>query len=315
MAGLNDINISEIGGDTSNGPYSVDASNWYKSYPYGFQFFSSEAKEADGPSETFWLPISPKDINVTTHYATNIITTLYGVIEEHSEVRYYDIVMQGNTGIAPKYTTSFKETPTASDGRDNFSPQGGINLGGFLPEITNTVNAATNLVKAISGGPGANETGIAPEQSGYYAFHNFYKFLLRYKIDTAPAPTSNGTASVSDLSNKAMSLAKSAIGSAVDSLSDKRAVHPLQFLNYKDSIKYDCVPISFTLTRSAENPMLYNYSIRLRAYNLRSVDSQPSEDNLLVRLGLGSLSGSLFSKITSVVGNASTLLSGIKGLK
>jgi hypothetical protein len=311
---LNDINIPQINNE-SDGPYRVDAGNWYKSYPYGFQFFSSKAKDNDSPTETFWLPISPRDINVTTHYATNIITTLYGTIEEHSEVRYYDIVIQGNTGIAPKYATSFKgSNGTQLGGRDFFPSQGG--LGGFLPEITNTISAAANLVKAISGGPGSNETGIKPEQSGYYAFHNFYKFLLRYKIDTAPAPVNSGTPSASDISKKATAFAKSTMGSAADSLSENRAVHPLQFLNYKDSVKYDCVPISFTLTRSAENPMLYNYSIRLRAYNLRGVDSKGvSETDPLIRLGLGGLSGSLFSKMTSIAGNASTLLSGIKGLK
>jgi hypothetical protein len=341
MPGINDLNLPLLNNNNNNDePYKIEPNRWYKSYPYGFAFWSSLAKPGDPATETFWLPISPRDINVTTHYATNVITTLYGIIEEHSEVRYYDIVIQGNTGIAPKYTVPFYKGPAdggpgsagkvpgaglpdpsapgaPSQGRASFPPQGGISLGGFLPEVTNTINAAANLVKAIAGGPGANETGIKPEQSGYYAFHNFYKFLLRYKMDTAPAPTDGSVGASAAISNQ-IGAALSAVGAGVsgDLLSTKRKVYPLQFLNYKDNIKYDCIPISFTLTRSADNPMLYNYSIRLRAFNLQNVNAKGvKETDLLSQLGLGDLGGSLFSKMTSIAGNASTLLSGIKGLK
>lgn len=315
-------------------PYRVDATKWYKSYPYGFAFWSFDAKNGSLASETFWLPIAPSNINVTTHYATNIITTLYGTIEEHSEVRYYDIVIQGNTGIAPKYTVPFKNVEGAGNpagvavskpgipspnkvspgnpsvGRSSFgsAATAGV-LGGFLPEVTNSFAAAANLVNNIKNPGGRkNPTGITPEQSGYYAFHNFYKFLLRYKADTSRIGKEGEGSKLTVLgpspTNKPSQSGRNA----------KRAVHPLQFLNYKDNIKYNCVPISFTLTRSAERPMLYDYNIRLRAFGLQNVNAKAvNSDNLRAELGLGGLEGSIFSKITSVVGNCSTLLSGIKG--
>lgn len=303
--------ISNLTKDGNDGPYKTDPSSWYKSYPYGFSFWEKKSLGLVA-TQNFWLPIAPSNINITTHFATNIITTLYGVVEEHSEVRYYDITISGNTGIAPRYTTPFNVSltdkpvakampgvgfanPTSpgspSVGRSSFGSSDTSALSGFLPEVANALSSGINLI---------NETGIRPEQSGYYAFHNFYKFLLRYKQDAA------------GVFDNAIEVGL--VGPKAANTSNLRKNHPLQFLNYKDSVKYDVIPISFTLTRSAEHPMLYNYSIKLRGFNLQNVSAKEGDaENLLNDLGLGSLKGSLFSKITSKVGNASTLISDVAG--
>jgi hypothetical protein len=310
--------------DYIDGPYQTTPNRWYKAFPYGFAFWNSDATEGSKPTETFWLPIAPNNINITTHFATNVITTLYGIIEEHSEVRYYDITITGNTGIAPKYTTSFSSSSNLSDvgsaitpagnqpanaanktapsiGRESFAPSGGLlsALGGFLPEVANTLNAAVGAVNKILGKETPNKTGITPEQSGYYAFHNFQKFLLRYKMDAT------GTLE-----------AKKSLGTVFGLGAPKvRKMYPLQFLNYKDGIKYDVIPITFTLVRSAENPMLYTYSIKLRAFNLSSVESSNSSANSLMSdLGLGPLQGPKFLEAAGKVLKATTLTSALAGL-
>ena len=74
------------------------------------------------------------------------------------------------------------------------------------------------------------------------------------------------------------------------------------------------MPISFTLVRTADNPMLYQYNIKLRAFNLRNVnDGSVDNDDLLDELGLAGFQTSLFAIMTGIAGKASTLLSGIKG--
>lgn len=310
--------------NTADLPYTIESVRWYRSYPYGFAFWNIKA--ASGPAtETFWLPISPNNINIVTHFATNIITTLYGIVEEHSEVRYYDIIIQGNTGIAPKYTTAFSAKTAVppgapvpvpglslpslnpggpSGGKTNFQPSALdialSSLGGFLPEVTNTISAAANLITGAFGE--TNNTGIKPEQSGYLAFHNFYKFLLRYKQDTSRETTTSQSVALSTQSQLGL-------GGA-----DSRKQYPLQFLNYKDNIKYDVIPISFTLSRSADSPWLYNYNIKLRAFNLQNVNAKPAFDNVAALVGLDDLSGSLFSKLTGYVGAAATLISGLGGI-
>lgn len=294
-------------GSNNKEPYSVEPTNWYKSLPYGFACYNIDSKPGDKAKSIFYLPISPSNISVRTAFATNLITTLYGIVEEHSEVRYYDITISGTTGFAPRFVGAFEDGTKASDskstGRSAFTTSGVPDLGGFLPEVTNTINQVLNIADDIGntlfGGPN-NPTGIDPSKSGYVAFHNLYKFLLKYKNDAAQVNAAQNTQSFSvpqllPPENKST-----------------RQVHPIQFLNYKDGIKYDVVIQEFTVNRSADNPMLYNYMIKMRGFNLRNVNTKAPEANQLAKLGLDGLEGqSLFDKFTSVAGDAATVISGL----
>lgn len=294
-------------GSSAKEPYDVVPTNWYKSLPYGFACWDISSNASDAAKSTFYLPISPSNITVRTAFATNLITTLYGIVEEHSEVRYYDIAISGTTGFAPRFTGAFtsgtKTGDIQSTGRSAFQAGGVPDLGGFLPEVTNTINQVLNVAQDIgdtlTGGP-KNPTGIDPNKSGYVAFHNLYKFLLKYKQD---ASQQNAAAAAQPFSVPQVL--------PVDT-KPKRQIHPIQFLNYKDGIKYDCVVQEFTVVRDASNPMLYNYSIKLRGFNLQNVNAKAPEADQLAKLGLGGLEGqSLFSKFTSVAGNAATVISGL----
>lgn len=309
-----------LGDDTA--PYSIEANNWYKSLPYGFSFFSRDEKAGDKAKSTVWLPIAPENVSIKTYFATNLVTTLYGVVEEHSEVRYYDITISGTTGYVPRFTAPFEKGAAVSDvqsaGRDSFKDDsllGSLSntVGGFLPEVTNTISQVNDTIQgfneAVNGKQ--NPTGVVPTKSGYYAFHKLYQFFLKYKRDTAGQPPGQKGKSLTDALAGAVSLPST--GTA-----KRRNVHPIQFLNYKDNTKYDCVPMDFTLTRSANSPMLYNYSIKLRAYNLRDVSAsnvKNSSDlltNNLSKLGLDGLEGqSAFASLSAVAGDAATLVSTI----
>lgn len=275
--------------------YKVEPENWYKSKPYGFIFFDRKKKDENLADKiTFWLPISPENINITTHFATNVLTTLYGVVEEHSEVRYYDIVISGTTGYGPRYYDIAENDKIAfnsvsgfkSTGREAFTSTflesialpGGL-AAGALGAAAQLQNKATDAISAVEGGA-STSSGIQLSQSGYVAFHNFYRFLLNYKKDTA----GEGEAGF-----------------------EKRTLHPLQFVNYKDQIRYDCIPLTFTLTRSAESPMLYNYNIKMRAYNLRNVSTLApggSQQELLENLGLAPNSVDSFNNALGAVSGA-----------
>jgi hypothetical protein len=121
-------------------------------------------------------------------------------------------------------------------------------------------------------------SGVSLNQTGYVAFHNLYRLLLLYKRDAA----------------------------GLDSQQARKS-HPLQFLNYKDGIQYDVAVQRFSLVRDANNPMMYSYSIMLRAYNMRAVEGNVQADiNLkekLSNLGLEEKdikSNSIFSNIKSI---------------
>jgi len=269
--------------------YSVGSvENWYKQFPYTFEWkISDDATKI----RHFNLPIAPQNIQITTHFATNVVATMYGTIEEHSEQRYFDIVISGTTGMTPKYFAEYRKRGNQGQSEE-LNRQLGI--GGFYTGVGRAkYSAATPILGAASSffrktqellSKARNElfevfqnenraidSGVNNNQTGYVAFHNFYNFLLEYKKNV-----SSGN--------------KPAQG------------HPLSFINYKDNNKYDVSITNFTLVRDYKNPMLYNYSISMRAYNLRDADSSYSGFQLdLVDLGLTGVQTSLFAKASNKV--------------
>ena len=308
-ANLGDVNSKSQGAavqKTLDNIYQISGfeSNWYQALPYGFKFTAR-----NGSSYVMPLPISPTNINITTHYATNVITTLYGTMEEHSEQRYYDITIEGTTGVAPRYTAPFADNldktteglNSASNrlpGRDGFSTRSQL-LGadGFLQQtigaISQIANAAADTIQAIRGKTDSYVTGIVPQKSGYTAFHNLYRFFKFYKDDTAGVGT-NLPARVKPLQ------------------------HPLIFFNYKDNNQYNVSIQRFVLRRSADNPMLYYYSIVLRAYNLQVAGSTPNSQTNNARLnelGLDGINASTaFSRMKAASGALKSGLGAVGGL-
>jgi len=264
--------------------YKVESNNWFSAKPYGFKM-----KTRTGGVFTMFLPISPSNLNITTPFATNVVTTLYGTVEEHSDVRYYDISIEGTTGISPKFVepgagsnSSILYSQLRRSGRSTVPVASSISAGGFFAKTLSLANQIKNKAADILDGGVKAKAGITPENSGYVAFHNLYRFLLQYKKDAA------GTG-----------------GST-----QGRQTHPLTFFNYKDNNQYDVVVRSFTMRRDANNPMLYYYSIQLRGYNLSAITA-PIDDSLTQRLadlGLNGVDGS------SVLGDIKSLSSQAKGI-
>lgn len=262
--------------------------NWYKQSPYTFIF-------TDSNDETykFNLPIAPSNLAITTHFATNVITTMYGTIEEHSQQRYFDINISGTTGMAPTYHTYKKidklsyadesiSKMSANPGRESFTVKsflGSFNENadkiGYARRTTNLISNIENQVSDIIG-DNTPPTGISTNSSstGYAAFHNFYKFLLKYKKDVADNTSATN-----------------------------RKKHPLTFVCWKDNTQYDVAVNSFQLMRDANDPMLYKYSISLRGYNLNRagasgiVEQEKEVDRLN---GLGLSTSGIFNSGTSI---------------
>ncbi|CAM6003882.1 unnamed protein product [Sphagnum balticum] len=99
----------------------------------------------------------------------NVIPTLYGTVEEHSDVRYYDIVIEGTTGMAPKFVkpgfsgsvvspddaTDVTYAALQQSGRAAYPISNVGALGGFfsntISQISNILNSAGKAVSAITG--------------------------------------------------------------------------------------------------------------------------------------------------------------------
>ncbi len=266
-------------------PYQPQLDNWYSSKPYGFKFtFKS------GDSVTMYLPISPSNLNISTVFATNIVPTIFGTVEEHSPVRYFDITIEGNTGMGPKYVLPASGAVQSNLGRSSFAVNQAFDSSVAAGFFLKTLTKATDIFSAVNDllhDPGTN-AGLRLDQTGYLAFHNLYRFLLKYKSDVSSTETRTG-----------------------------EDVHPLVFFNYKDNNQYNVVVRGFTMKRDATDPMLYHYAISMRGYNLAVAGTSPTaEPSLLASLGLNGLSGSnLLGTIQEKANEARGILaSGANGL-
>lgn len=299
------MDLTSGGAAGTGGVYDVDPANWYTAQPYGFRYNSR-----NGDQFVMFLPIAPSNITITTNFPTNMVSTLYGTVEEHSDVRYYDIVIEGTTGIAPKFVSpswggtvdgnsdNVAYDQTKEPGRARFPINSNIALGGFfsntVSQVQNLMNQAGKAVSAIGGLFGSNspkpETALYTDQTGYMAFHNLYRFLKRYQQNAA-----------------GLSL------TGVPGL-PQPTVHPLTWFNYKDGNEYNIVIKSFSMKKSSDNPMLYNYSIVMRGYNLKTVGGFLTTDDLTQRLadlGLnGVKSSTLFSSIKGATNAAKAVVGG-----
>lgn len=273
--------------------YRPDPQIWWKQAPYTFVFNKERAGEGLGDRYAFNLPISPSNISITTHFATNIVTTMYGTVEEHSEQRYFDINISGTTGMSPTHTTYVKlsdlnyasiqpldlKGKAIADNAANRKRQRAsysaasiittaADISGFGRRTANIAETIASQAKDLFGAP--RPIGISTENmnTGYMAFHNFYRFLLKYKKYTS----SRAPSQLNDF-------------------------HPLTFINWRDGNQYDVVINNFQLLREANNPMLYNYSISMRAYNLKQAGAgsevvDAAQVDLLDSLGLNGIKGS-----------------------
>lgn len=285
--------------DAIYAPDYGEKSNWLNSAPYAFQ-----AKIDDGQMRLFYLPISPQNLTISTYFATNTIATLYGTVEEHSEQRYFDISIQGTTGFSPAFYDQNQQTPSA--GRESFSSTALISsniLGGFASGLIGKLNKAAQQAKdiyksATGKTDGQFQAGVSVSRSGYAAFHNLYRFLLAHK-----KYASSGKMSAKISSEKLDDPSKSET--------------PLYFINFKDNNQYSCVVQRFTLERSANQPMLYNYNIQLRAYNLSPIAMAKASDNTerLKALGLDGSGPSIAASAKGAIGNAKGLLNTLKNIR
>ena len=305
----------------------TDSTNWYNVKPYAFRFVPRDSRK---DSLLIFLPINPSNITVTTHFATNIISTLYAVVEEHSEVRFFDITIQGTTGYAPRYKMTnienngvkdFDDTANISDpmelykklnanngeitaGRSSMTPTELIPsdaLGGYGQKTIGTVNSIASSVTKLFGLDPKESSGVDIYQSGYVAFHNLFRAFMLYKQDVSFSSIGSNISGMAALANPSTS---------------NVLTSPLTFMNYKDQVKYSCAVQTFSMVRSAESPMLYNYSIVLRAYNLQPIGkgNTGTTPDKLSMLGLNNVSPSLAYRIREKAALATTAVAGIASL-
>lgn len=274
-------------------PYQIIYMNWYKSIPYALRIDPGEKLESTkfgslsslipmdlAPSNPimYFFPVNPESVSISTPYAVNITPTLGGVVEEHSGAVFYNITISGTTGVLPEldFSTGVPRSPE-SDLRPT-SAKDGFSLGGFA---AGAIAAVNNIVSTIVGTSSKMVDGTRNVKSGYTAYHVLYKYIWLYHFTKA-----NGVR------------------------------HNLKFINFKDNNQYNVAVQNFQLNRDKSRPHLYQYTITMKAWNLKTMDGVASFGDPADRVAnLGLDTGpSLKAKMFRVINQTKSVLSSAAGV-
>jgi hypothetical protein len=252
----------QIKGDRWNGVGKDGA------YRYSFSILKASPNGTSVPvkasipgfnDSTVYLRIPPQNITISTQYAAQVSATNRGILEEHNGVVFRMINITGTTGVFPDRLTV---------GQDK-SPGKDVNvIKNLFPNAYNSVKSALNswedVKNSVSGPP---KRDLSPEdkqdnpdytETGYYKFWVLHNFMVAY-----------------------------AEAKKAKDASDLRFV----FNSPKDNISYVCTPISFDLKRNSAQPLLYNYTIILKCWDVAPLtvgvdqaidvlEGVPSPDNI-----------------------------------
>lgn len=261
--------------------------NWNKAFPYLF-FLAEEDRKFPGTykrigtdrlnglgiaTPTFRLEIPPQSLSLNPVFANSVTATNNGVLEENSGVLFRQIAIAGTTGLLPnRVIEGFKSSNSVFKGAfknivTNFFP--GVNdaINNFQRSIERTVGSVvgTNEGKFV-----IPEDKINLNQTGFMKFWEFNNFLIAYA--EAKAKTENN---------------------------DLRLV----FYSVKDDVGFVFTTQGMTMTRDAGNPLLYNYSMNMRAWDLFTENSDVPE----IRFDFPQLARvNAIASVTEVLRNART---------
>lgn len=198
----------------------------------------------------FFLP--PQAIQIQTQFASSVIATNRGILEENNGMVFRTITISGTTGVWPAKP---------------FQKKGSSSLLGRLAK--NIFPAATSAISNLFGqikkttssivGEGPLDLQKPDKDSGYYQFWALHNFFVAY----AEAKKDPGCKNFR-----------------------------LVFGAPKDNIEYICTPVQFDMRRDSSNPLLYRYQIVLRAWDITTEspvgfqvpydETLPSPDNVNV---------------------------------
>lgn len=226
--------------------------NWNKNFRYSFQIVKAQSdgsvvflRDGDIPDgfnkAMVSLRLPPQALSISTPFAMNVTATNRGILEESNGVIFRSITLQGTTGLYP-------DRLTVGQGQGKATGVAGLVKSifpGVTTAISNVIKQANALKSSIVGDDSSR--AMSPDQTskfqlqntGYYQFWVLHNFLIAY-AEMKKRKLTNGKASE----------------------------YRLLFNCPKDNISYVVTPVNFEMRRDRSEPMLYRYTIQLKAWDL-----------------------------------------------
>lgn len=294
-----------IGG--TEGSAVISPQDWYKTYPYQLMIIDKKASSGVTRNYIYSLPIPPDALNYRMISASNVSATMGGVVEETSETVFWNISLTGTTAIAVSREDTDK-SPNGAEGFRQTYDAGGI-LGrlvssvlGGLSSLAGRADSIVNAGKSLFG----NSTG--PEKAS--AFSNGVAGAL----ENQPSFTRSGVNGDAKRSNGYTEIHKlhmflNLYAKLKDTSPDR---FELKFVSQKDNMAWQVIVKDFSFQKSANQPMLYRYSIQLQGFNMVNASSFVQR-TAIDRFGKdGDLATANSLTATGAITKASGLVKGMK---
>jgi hypothetical protein len=213
-------------------------------------------KEDEIKSSSYRFPINPESLSIKTPIATILTPTVNSVVEECSGIRFYDITISGNTGVITKKTNSKNKDERQLNNIDlKLNPNKNI-AGGFGENAISAVKKmVTNVEKAANQLFGLEEDKIknlinqisSTSDSGYNRFLELSLMIRVY----------------------------------YNQKKDGKTTKNLYFYSAKDNICYQVAILSFDLNRNKSSPLLYNYNIVMKGFEINETETTNTDVTVL----------------------------------
>lgn len=230
----------------------------------------------------FILPLNPQSISISSPFAMSVRATQNGIIENTSGHVFRDIMISGTCGFAPGILR--RTNAEMSEDKSQFTKAAEA----LAPAATAAIEQGISAIKQLAGG--SNEVFSAvnfntPWTLGYAQLHQLSNWFTSY------------TEFVKE--NK-----------------DESSKYYLVFSCPKDNVAYVCTPMSFDVTKSAQNPHIWFYNIRLRSWDVANISTPVSIDVYSAGAAGGFLGGltDVLDKVNAglkLLSAASNLVNGI----
>lgn len=243
------------------------AQDWYKTYPYRFIIKELDT-EAQSPMVLIYsLPIPPESLILKPVYPSEAIATMGGVVEETSDVVFWQIAMSGTMPHAISRKNNTEDDPALLF-RANVSTTGPLSsiIGGVLKPIENALGKAGNIAGAFSSGFSSNNAASALQA----ALQPPLPYKASGVVDSEGEATNNGFTEIHKL-QKFFLLYQKLSTRFSQSLKNKDLQgkkFALFFENIKDGQSFRIIPKETMFAKTAQSPYTYKYQLSFVAWNL-----------------------------------------------
>jgi hypothetical protein len=261
--------------------YTVNPNDWYKTYPFYFQFFTKE-----GTAITFYLPIPPQQMTMQQMTTSEAHATIGGVVTEVSAPVFYNINMVGTTGLSLN-AVGVSNPGSEVKGRQTFEDLSG---GGGV---------ASKLARSLSKNIESLANVVTPEETvPFFKYGSAVNTLTEDEPasvtweNLATAPTGEGPTANKAIGKMIGQVARSFIGNVGDNKQpswylngftwehalkqffliyqrerSKGTVGQLYFIDSKSNNQFACVPKAVQFSKASNQPYISQYTIALKCWS------------------------------------------------